>query len=138
MYASELDMNLLLSTSATPAGQAQSIDPPAPFGMTSRKPRDVPPFSPPLLSTGREVFAFYCADCHGLDARGVAERGVDLTGSEFLRRLSDGELREYLRKGRAADDPRNKTGRVMIGMEMFPTFADQDYDRVISYLRDLG
>ncbi len=65
----------------------------------------------------------------------MPERGVDLRNSRFLRRIGDAELRRYLREGRQADDPRNRTGRVMTGMEIFPTFTEKNYDQVIRYLR---
>jgi mono/diheme cytochrome c family protein len=89
------------------------------------------------LAGGRSIFAHYCADCHGADARGVEGRGVDLIASAFVGELDDRELTEYLREGRAADDPRNRTGQAMPGMELFVDFGDQNYARVIAYLRQI-
>ncbi len=115
----------------------RDTSPPAPFGMASRSAREVPSFAPPVLSSGQEVFVFYCSDCHGLDGRGVEQRGVDLTTSSYLRGLNNADLASYLREGRQIDDPRNRTGRAMPGMETMPTFSAENYEQVIPYLRQI-
>jgi DHA2 family multidrug resistance protein-like MFS transporter len=109
-----------------------------PYGMASRGQRDVPAFAPPVLLSGREVFVFYCSDCHALDGKGVSGRGVDLTRSTFLQRLKDAELVAYLREGRQVDDPRNRTGGAMPGMKTMPTFSPENYNQVVNYLRSLS
>jgi len=129
---------LRMESAPAPTPPAVRAAPVAPFRMASRPVRAVPGFVAPLLSSGREVFAFYCADCHGLDGRGVDQRGVDLTTSSFLRQLGEADLAAYLRQGRQVDDPRNRTGRAMPGMETMPTFTAENYSQVIGYLRTLG
>ncbi|MEJ2084092.1 MAG: MFS transporter [Acidobacteriota bacterium] len=127
-----------LESGAHSVQKTAARSPVAPFGMASRLAHDVPAWAPPVLSSGREVFVFYCADCHGLDGRGVDQRGVDLTTSSFLQRLDDEQLTAYLRTGRQVGDPRNRTGRAMPGMETMPTFSDENYRQIIPFLRQLG
>jgi cytochrome c oxidase cbb3-type subunit III len=53
------------------------------------------------VRAGRELFAANCAFCHGPDARGGAEGGVDLTKSSLVRGDSGGKnLGEFLKVGR--------------------------------------
>ena len=85
-----------------------------------------------MLLNGREVFGYFCADCHGLAGRGVPGRGLDLVASGFVGRLSDAELAEFVRRGRAVGDPANRSGLPMLGMESFAAFA------VVGYLRQLN
>ena len=116
---------------------APAAGPVTAFGLARRAPREVPAFAVPVLSSGREVFVFYCSDCHGLEGTGVAGRGVDLTRSSFLAGLGDAELIAYLRRGRQEGDPGNRTGRAMPGMETMSTFSEENYHQVVGYLRTL-
>jgi mono/diheme cytochrome c family protein len=64
---------------------------------------------------GSAAFDQYCIACHGADARGIDNLGVDLVGSEFVARTPEAGLVEFLRIGRLPDDPATLTGRSMPG-----------------------
>ncbi len=89
-------------------------------------------------SSGAEVFALYCAACHGAEGRGIEGRGLNLSTSRFVRERGDQELAAFLHEGRKPDDPRNTTGRLMPGMRNFPSFSDTDYAKVLGHLRALN
>ena len=132
----EMPGNELLALSAgTAAGNTPSV---APFGMARRAARPIMARAVVLPTTGREVFAVYCAACHGGDGRGLPDLGVDLTTSSFVRQSADSTLAAYLYVGRPSDDPLSRTGRAMPGMKDFLTFTEENYRQVVAHLRLLG
>ena len=134
LYAGGSALEIDAGTSAAAEAVVPQV---APFGMASRTARGVEGAEGPVLLTGREVFAYFCADCHGLDARGVPGRGLDLVRSDFVRGLSDADLAEFVRRGRAIDDPANTSGQAMLGMRSFAAFEEEHYPQVVEYLRQL-
>lgn len=84
----------------------------APFGMATRKAVAVAEIQAP--ATGG-AFGQYCAACHGADAGGLPDLGVNLRTSPFVASRSDDELVAFLREGRAPGSPDNRTGRPMPG-----------------------
>ncbi len=110
----------------------------APFGMARREARPVMARAVVLPTTGPEVFAVYCAACHGGDGRGLPGLGVDLTTSRFVRRTVDSALAAYLHEGRPSDDPLSRTGRAMPGMRDFLTFTEENYQQAVAHLRQLS
>lgn len=118
--------------------ETATIEPPAPFGMASRTPRGVEEGGAPVLLTGREVYGYFCADCHGLDGGGMPGRGLGLVANAFVRDQTDEQLAEFVRQGRAIDDPANKSGQPMLGMKSFAAFEEEHYPLVIEYLRQLS
>ena len=127
----------MLEAPSTAAGLGAAVAPPAPFGMARRAPVEVAGAQPVSLGSGRAVFTFYCADCHGVDGRGIAGRGANLLDSNFVAEISDRALAVYLREGRQVDDPRNRTGQAMPGMKNFADFGTENYRQVIAFLRQL-
>ena len=68
---------------------------------TGRSRRPAPPVDAAAAERGRLFFAQTCSFCHGIDARGGAEGGSDLTRSPIV--LADptgGQLGEFLQVGR--------------------------------------
>ena len=68
----------------------------------------------------------------------IPGRGLELVGNAFIRDLPDDELAEFLRRGRAIDDPANKSGQAMLGMQSFAAFEEEHYPLVVEYLRQLN
>lgn len=58
--------------------------------------------APEENATGEELFAAYCAECHGVDADG--EGGVGPNLRVALARLNEGEIRDILLNGRMRSD----------------------------------
>lgn len=84
---------------------------------------------------GKEVFLGTCAACHGPDALGKPNLGKDLVHSGFVAALGDDRLVDFVRNGRAADDPANST-RVPMPPSGGNTLLTRDDVRdVVGYLR---
>ncbi len=62
----------------------------------------------------------YCAACHGPQARGLPGLGVSLRDSTLVTAGDAERLAEFLRVGRAADDPASLTGRAMPAFGWLP------------------
>jgi mono/diheme cytochrome c family protein len=86
------------------------------FGMKSRAAADLASM-PSGPAGGGSPFLQYCAACHGPDGRGLPGLGVNLRESEFVRRASAVQLKDFLRSGRDGSSPASRTGRSM------PSFA---------------
>lgn len=78
-----------------------------------------------------------CAGCHGASGEGVSGLGVSLTNNDFVERLSDDELVAFIKVGRAADDPENKTGQVMPPWGGNPSLTESDLHDLVAFLRML-
>ncbi|QQR72208.1 MAG: cytochrome c [Holophagales bacterium] len=84
---------------------------------------------------GRKLFRAYCISCHSVDGRGLQSLGIDLTTSRFVARQSDAALGAFLRRGRAPDDPDNRTGRQMPGIEVLPEIGEAEVQALVAHLR---
>ena len=119
------------------AGVAQPLV--APFGMATRARVELPPLPGASGHSGAEVFAGLCAACHGQDGRGLPPPqgfAIDLTRSRFVAENPDAALAEFIRNGRAVDDPRNVTGMPMPAMR--DLISDERIELVVRHLRRLG
>jgi disulfide bond formation protein DsbB len=58
-----------------------------------------------------------------------------MTRSDFIAGKSDGELVEFIKQGRPADDPFNTTGVAMPAKGGNPLLDDQDLYHIVAYLR---
>lgn len=78
---------------------------------------------------GREVFVTVCAACHGQDGQGGV--GKDLTQSDFIARIDDAALRQFVIDGRpnAPIPMPPRAGRADL--------TDADLDAAIAYVRGL-
>jgi mono/diheme cytochrome c family protein len=88
------------------------------------------------LERGGIFYGRSCLWCHGPSGEGAPPLGNDLTRSGFIATVSDQELREFLREGRAADAPDNRMGMPMPGMGG-QVLSDEDLDDIVNYLRAL-
>jgi mono/diheme cytochrome c family protein len=86
---------------------------------------------------GEALFMNTCKSCHGPDAQGLPGRGKNLVTSEFVGGLSDQELVEFLKVGRAPNDPMNTTGVRMPAMGAKRGLTDEDLYDIAAYLRTI-
>ena len=89
------------------------------------------------VKAGKAVFDRVCATCHGKDANGLPKLGKGLRNNEFTQSQSDGELVEFLKKGRPATHPLNTTGVDMPPKGGDPTIQEEDLQNVVKFLRTL-
>ncbi len=121
IVAIPLIMAIVLS--ACGGGSAPTEPPPAPA-----------PAGDPVR--GEELFVT-CAACHGPNGEGVEGLGKDMTASEFIASKSDDELVEFIKVGRAPDDPLNTTGVAMLPKGGNPALSDEDLYDIVAYIRTL-
>ncbi len=99
------------------------------------------PVEPTTLLTAADGTALYmqtCPACHGPDGKGRPGLGKDMTTSEFIRSKSDAELVEFIKQGRAIDDPLNTTGVPMPPNGANPALTDADILAIVQFIRSLG
>jgi mono/diheme cytochrome c family protein len=101
--------------------------------------RIAPVISALILSTvmagsagGNPLYDQYCIACHGPDARGIANLGVDLIGSTFVGESSTDTLVAFLKAGRLVDDPASISGRPMPG---FSWVSDAELLEIANFLK---
>lgn len=86
---------------------------------------------------GKAKFEATCSPCHGMDAKGIAGLGKDLTTSEFAKSLPDANLVTFITQGRDTTHPDNTTGVAMPPRGGNPTLSDQDLADIVAYIRTL-
>lgn len=84
---------------------------------------------------GKQWYEYICSTCHGLDGNGYEAGGtgtaVGLPG--FLNKVSDGFIRETIKKGRS-----NTRMLAFQGPAGLANLSDQEIDDIIVYLRSLA
>lgn len=121
-YLSLTLLLFLMLTLTACGGQASSVNAAAPVG------------DPKL---GKELFTTTCAICHGVDAQGLPGLGKNLVSSEFVGSQSDRDLVEFIKVGRAPDDPLNTTGVRMPPRGNNPALTDEDLYHIVAYIRSI-
>ena len=96
-----------------------------------------PAYSSELVSQGEGQYQATCSACHGADGQGVENLGVSLVDSQFVRDNTDAELLEYVKVGRAVDDPLNTTGIAMPPKGGNPALTDDQITAIIAYIRSI-
>jgi disulfide bond formation protein DsbB len=91
---------------------------------------------PQAVARGKRAY-ISCMACHGKDARGIKNMGKDLVNSEFVAKLSDEQLVEFIKKGRGPTDPDNTTGVAMPPKGGNPALKDEQIRDIVAYLRSL-
>ncbi len=86
---------------------------------------------------GKLLYEQSCAACHGMDAKGLPNLGKDMTASEFMKAQSDDQLLQFIKQGRAADDPANTTKIPMPPKGGNPALDDAKLKAIITHLRSL-
>jgi len=122
-------------------GGSYNKDGVAPFGMTSKKPVEVPELAAEApaeaavaasLADENALFGVHCASCHGPDGKGVEPLGVTLVGSAFIQSKSQDELVAMLKVGRMPGDPDSVKQRVMPG---FNWMTDEQLNEIAAFLK---
>jgi mono/diheme cytochrome c family protein len=108
-----------------------------PLAPVSTRDPNAPPPGPAEVAAGESLF-FTCATCHGPDAKGIGGLGKPLVGSEFVNRLSDADLVEFIKVGRDPSDPLNTTGVAMLPRGGNSALTDDDLFDIVAYIRSLN
>jgi disulfide bond formation protein DsbB len=87
------------------------------------------------LARGDQLYRESCAACHGIDAKGVANLGNQLAGSDYVNGKTDAELLAAIREGRDLTHPENTTGLVMPPSGGRPDLSDEDLLAIIAFVR---
>lgn len=88
-------------------------------------------------AAGKTLFASTCSACHGPEGKGVTGLGKDMTHSEFIAGKTDAELLDFVKVGRAPDDPLNTTGVLMPPKGGNPALSDQQMMDIIAFVRTI-
>jgi disulfide bond formation protein DsbB len=97
-----------------------------------------PPAASGDAANGETLYGGTCIGCHGPDATGIDGLGKSLVGSEFVNRLSDSELVDFLIVGRPTSDPLNTTGVDMLPRGGNPSLDDGDLLDIVAFIRTLN
>ncbi len=97
----------------------------------------VPESSDPAVNHGKQLVVESCAACHGTDFNGVSGLGPSFFDSEFIQSESDADLVEFIKEGRANNDPDNETGVAMPRYGGNPRLTDDDLHDIVAFLRTL-
>lgn len=87
------------------------------------------------LALGQKLFSADCSVCHGSNAQGLPNLGPSLIASPIIQQQTETEALAFIRKGRPANDPANKTGMTMPPSGAHPELSDQDILAIIAFLR---
>lgn len=93
--------------------------------------------STPDPDMGREIFLQGCVTCHGANAQGLPHQGASLRTSTFIASHTDKQLIEFIKKGRPANDPSNRSGVTMPPDGNMPGLTDDRLADVVAYLRQV-
>jgi mono/diheme cytochrome c family protein len=144
-----LPLMLLLVACGTKVESPPTTPPPEPHTLApSSTPASTPtstPTSIPVqtydeqtLTMGQINYSIFCISCHGPDAKGLPDQGLDLTASQLLHKSTDEELLQFVIQGRPIDHPENTTGVEMPPRAGFPNLEDAQILTIIAYLRSIA
>lgn len=122
LFYLNLTLLLLILTLTACGGQASSANAAPPVGDPDK---------------GQKLFMTTCVTCHGPDAHGLPGLGKNLVTSEFVGSQSDRGLVEFIKVGRAPDDPLNTTGVRMPPRGNNPALTDEDLYHIVAYIRSI-
>ncbi len=88
-------------------------------------------------ANGKKWFGMSCITCHGSTGDGVANAAPSLRASEFLKTADDAAIASLIRNGRTANDPANKTGKVMPAKGGNPFLDESKIADLVALLNDL-
>lgn len=86
---------------------------------------------------GQKLYAQICVACHGPEGKGVQGLGKDLTTSTWVAGQTDGQLIEFIKKGRDPGDPLNTTGVAMPPKGGNPALKDQEIADIVAFVRSI-
>lgn len=88
-------------------------------------------------AAGQTLFVTNCSACHGPAGEGIQGLGKPLTASQFIDGLSDEELLEFIKTGRAVNDPLNTSGIAMPPKGGNPALTDEQLSDIVAYIRSI-
>ncbi len=97
---------------------------------------DTPANTTSGTDAGAKLYQQACAGCHGPKAEGVPQLGTALVNSDFIHQQSDEAMLKFLRTGRAANAPDNKTGLAMPPSGGRPDLSDEELLAIVHYLHN--
>ena len=80
----------------------------------------------------KSTFLDNCSACHGENAEGVKDLGVNLTTSDFVKTMSDGDFAAFLKIGRQPTERDSKTKQLM---PAFDYLSEDETKVVIAFVR---
>ena len=86
---------------------------------------------------GKQLFGATCAACHGLTGLGVPNLGKNLVMSRWVKKQSNLQLVEFIKRGRGVEDPLNTTKVPMPPRGGNAAFTDEHIGQISVYLRGL-
>ena len=89
------------------------------------------------IARGGTLYLRSCAACHGRTGQGIRGLGPDLRGNAFVASRPDPEVVAFLKVGRRAGDPANKTRIDMPPRGGNPGFTDADLAAITAWMRTL-
>lgn len=116
-------------------GCSNNQTPPAPASPEAATTPDAVAAANPV-EAGSKLYDSTCTACHGPGGMGIQGLGKALKGSPMLK-LSDGELVDFIKKGRDTSDPANTTKVAMPPKGGNPALTDADLGNIVAYLRTL-
>jgi mono/diheme cytochrome c family protein len=89
------------------------------------------------IARGGALYLRSCAACHGRMGQGIRGLGPDLRGSVFVAARSDETVVAFLKIGRRAGDPDNRTRIDMPPRGGNPGLTDADLAAIVAWMRTL-
>lgn len=90
------------------------------------------------VARGGTLYLRSCAACHGRTGQGIRGLGPDLRGNAFVASRTVPEVVAFLKVGRRAGDPANKTRIDMPPRGGNPGLTDADLAAIVAWMRTLG
>lgn len=91
----------------------------------------------PEVDQGRALYLRNCTLCHGPTGEGKPGLGRPLRSNDFVAIRSRHELVEFLKVGRPAGDPANRSGMLMPPRGGNPRLSETDLAAIAAYLQSL-
>ena len=91
----------------------------------------------PEVARGRALYLRSCTLCHGPGGEGKPGLGRPLKDNDFIAIRSQRELVEFLKVGRRASDPANRSGVLMPPRGGNPRLSEADLAAISAYLQSL-
>ena len=95
-----------------------------------------PTATPTNQERGESFYSQACVSCHGAQGEGVEGLGTPLSESPYVDELSDDELLDLIRDGRAADAEDNRTGLAMPARGGQSELSDEQIGYIILVIWD--
>jgi mono/diheme cytochrome c family protein len=85
-----------------------------------------------MAADAKQTFIDNCGSCHGDDAKGLKDLGVNLTASDFVKQMKDTQFADFLMIGRQPAERGSKTGQLM---PAFDYLTPEETAAVIAFVR---